>query len=318
MHCSVRRHASRLALAGCALVVTGMPARAQEPAVSQAQLGAYAGAYVAIGKLRDRFQAELAEAQNKKPEAQQQLRAQLRQEVANVLQQHSLTQEQFDRITWIISTDAAARRSFDRLIGVPPPAADSAAADSTGAAAANPHLGHVLTGFAETPGGQGLLAVALAEAGVVAQHAALAARDTSDLDAMRLHAGHVLHAIEAAEGVDGPGSGYGLRKAAVGVATHIDLAARAADVPESITTHAVHVATAARNTVARADEIAALAKQVRAATSAMEAAPLVRDLNEIATTLLPGEDANGDGRIGWEHGEGGLAHVEQHLELMRG
>ena len=47
------------------------------------------------------------------------------------------------------------------------------------------HIGHVADAWNDTPDGQGLLPAALAEARIAAQHAGLAARDTSDLDAMK-------------------------------------------------------------------------------------------------------------------------------------
>ena len=173
-----------------------------------------------------------------------------------------------------------------------------------------------MTSFSGTPNNQGLLPTAMSEARVVEQHAALAARNTSSLDAMKLHAGHIIHAIEPGEGTSGPGSGYGLKKAANNVAAHIELAAKAQGASQNITTHAVHIATAARNTVQRADQILALAQQIQAATSAAAAADLVAKLNTLASQLVPGVDANGDGRIGWQEGEGGLQHAEQHLNLM--
>src|SRR5687767_4085891 len=94
------------------------------------------------------------------------------------------------------------------------------AALSTAAAVAQPantvhaHIGHVVTAFTDTPKGLGLLPAAEAEAHIIAQHAALAAKSTSDLDAMKLHVRHVLHAIDPTLTENkGPGLGYGLKKA---------------------------------------------------------------------------------------------------------
>lgn len=308
------RRAVLMAFAASALVAVAVPVRAQ--AVPQDRLEAYGKAYVEIGKLRDRFEAEFAEARNKKPEAQQQLRESLRQEVAKVLQRHALSEAEYHRITFAVSSEPEVRAAFDRIMGIEP--APAAAPAAGAGAASNPHIGHVTTGFQGTPDGEGLLPTALAEARVAAQHSALAARDPADLDAMKQHAAHVLHAIEPGEDTSGPGRGYGLKQAAAAVATHIELAARAQGAPEAVQTHAVHVATAARNTAERADRIAALARQIRAAPSAAEAAPLVAQLASLAAELIQGADADGDGRIGWEHGEGGLQHVEQHVALLAG
>jgi len=289
-------------------------APAQEHGVQQAKLEAYAEAYLAIGKLRDTFEAEAAEARNKKPEAITQLQEKLRQDVATVLEQHGLTNDEYAHITFVVSSDAATRRAFDKILGIEPePEPEPEPAVEM---PANPHIGHVMNAFNGTPGGRGLLATAIAEAGVAIDHAQLAANSSEDLGAMQLHAGHVMHAIEPEEGSRGPGAGFGLKKAAAGIATHTDLAAKAEGASDNIQTHAVHIVTAARTTAERADRVLALARQVREAATAAEAAPLAKQMSELAAKLMAGEDADGDGRVGWQQGEGGLQQVEQHLGLL--
>jgi hypothetical protein len=295
------------------LMVLALPfaASAQQAALTTDQLKTYAKAYNEIGKLRDRFQAEFAEPRNKKLEAQDQLHAQLRQEVAKVLQSNQLSESEYNRITYVLSTDSKAREIFDELIGVPKPAPPPAVTMSS-----NPHVGHVMNSFPGAPNAQGLLPLVLAEAKVVIQHAGLGARNTGSLDAMKQHAGHVLHALEPAEGATGPGSGYGLKKAAAALAAHIELAAKTAGATPAITTHSVHVAAAAKNTMQRADQIAALAREIQTATSAEAAVAAFAKMNTLVAQLMPGVDANGDGKISWEQNEGGLQHVEEHLKLL--
>lgn len=291
--------------------------QAQNPpqaAPNKEQLTTYAKAHAAIALIRDQIQAELAQPQNKKDEAQQALHEKLRQSIAKVLQENGYTDQQYQRLTFVVSTDPEQRRVLDDIMGIKPPAPPPAPA-----ASANPvrtHFGHLMTGFNGTPDGQGLLPTAVAEAKVVSQHAALAVKSANNLDMMKVHAGHVLHALDPGEAASGPGLGYGLKKAALAVVTHIELAAKVQAVSNNVTTHAVHIAVAARNTVQRADQILALAKQIQAASSATEAAELVTKLNTLAEQLITGADANGDGRIGWQEGEGGLEHVEQHINLM--
>jgi hypothetical protein len=303
------------------------------PTMDREVLTTFAKAYVAIAQVRDQIQAELAKTGNKTPQAQQQLRDKLREQIGHVLHQHQLTDAEFQRRTYLISTDNEQRKLFDEIIaqltGQPVPgqlqaaAAAQAAASRPGAGAGgaaaqqgNPHIGHVVNAFGDTPNRQGLLPVALAEARVAAQHAALAARNTSNLDAMKQHAGHVLHAVDPTAAASGPGQGYGVKKAAAAVATHIELAARAPGASQAVSTHAMHIATAARNTVQRADKISALVKQIQAATTAEEAATLVHQLVPLTEQLVGGADANADGRIGWQEGEGGLQHVEEHVNLL--
>ena len=155
------------------------------------------------------------------------------------------------------------------------------------------HIGHVADAWNDTPEGQGLLPTALAEARIAARHAGLAAGDTSNLEAMKSHTGHVLHAVDPTAIENGPGLGYGVKRAAEGAAKHIQAAAGSDGASQAITTHATHVATSAQNTVTRADEIVMLAQKIQGASTASAAAPLVQELNTLSQQLVDGTDARG-------------------------
>lgn len=192
-------------------------------------------------------------------------------------------------------------------------ATDAAAQDSP----AHAHMGHVADGFRGTPDGMGLLPTAVAEAEVAAMHAGLAARDLTDLDAMQRHTGHVQHAVDPSVVENGPGAGYGVKQAASGAARHISMAADSEGATDNIRNHSNHVSTSANNTVARADRILELAAQIQEAESADAAAPLVEEMAEVAGQLVSGLDANGDGRVGWQEGEGGLEQASAHMGFMK-
>lgn len=178
------------------------------------------------------------------------------------------------------------------------------------------HIGHVTTAFQGTPSGQGLLATALAEAKIAAQHAALAMKSEGNLDQMKLHAGHVIHAIDPAVEPKGPGLNYGVKRAAAGVAQHIQLAAKVEGASKNVMTHANHVATSASNVATWSDEIVAMAKEVRSATDAKTAAGHVAHINMLAQQLTSGVDADKNGQVGWQAGEGGLQQAETHTNLL--
>ena len=131
---------------------------------------------------------------------------------------------------------------------------------------------------------------------------------------MKTHAGHVINALDPTVVTAGPGLGYGLKKAATGIAMHIDLAAKAAGASPNVVTHAKHIATSANNVVTRADQLLAIAKQVQAATDAPAAAALVSQMISLSQQLMAGVDTNGDGQITWE--EGGLQQAQEHVNLM--
>jgi hypothetical protein len=95
------------------------------------------------------------------------------------------------------------------------------------------------------------------------------------------------------------------------------MAATAEGASDNVRTHAAHVAASAGNTVQRADAIVALAQQIQATSSATEAMSLLQQLTAETSALVPGLDANGDGRVGWEAGEGGLQQATQHMTLMK-
>jgi len=181
---------------------------------------------------------------------------------------------------------------------------------------AHMHMGHVMTGWRDTPQGRGLLPTAIAEADVATQHAGLAAGSQGDPQAMQAHAGHVLHALDPEAVEAGPGIGYGLIKAAGGARQHISLAAEAADASGAVKAHAEHVSTALANVVEWAEQAKALAGSIRNAGDSAPAADDASRLAELADWIRNGRDADGDGEIGWGKGEGGLAQARRHMQLM--
>jgi hypothetical protein len=195
------------------------------------------------------------------------------------------------------------------LIAVP-------AAQAEGMKMSHAHMGHVLSGWKDTPNQAGLLPVALAEAQVAAQHADFAASKPSDLGWMKTHSLHVMHALDPSLINKGPGAGYGVIKAANGVSQHIGFAAASSDASDAVKLHAVHVATTAQNSVARAQEMLQLAQQVLDTGSVEQAAARVAQVRRLAHQLLDGVDANGDGTVSWQKGEGGLEESAKHMGFM--
>ncbi len=182
---------------------------------------------------------------------------------------------------------------------------------------AQTHMGHVTTGWGDTPGGKGLLPTAIAEAEIAVVHADLMVKQLDNVDWMKTHANHVLHAIDPSAIAGGPGLGYGVLAAAQGVVKHIGLAAAQDDASDNVKTHAVHVATSAGNTVDRVAQMKKLIRKINATTSAANAASAAQDLQAIAHQLLDGLDANHDGSVGWQQGEGGLNVAAKHMDIMR-
>ena len=178
------------------------------------------------------------------------------------------------------------------------------------------HIGHVLTSWNDTPEERGLLPTALAEAEIAVTHAGLALQQPDNLDWLKLHTTHVMHAVNPDVMAQGPGLGYGVRRAADGVAKHIGFSAASKDASDNVKLHAEHVATSAGNAIGWVDEIVDLGAQVAGAPSAKQAAPLVEQIETLSNRLLDGVDANGDGTVTWVEGEGGLKEAEKHMGFM--
>ena len=139
------------------------------------------------------------------------------------------------------------------------------------------HIGHVMTNWRDTPGTRGFLPVAVEEARVAVLHAGLAAKAAS-LDDIKLHASHVLNALDPGIEPKGPGAGYGLRKAAAGALQHLDFAVKADGATANITTRAVPASSSLTNVLQWVDQAVATAQRIRAMTGAEEAAGLAADL----------------------------------------
>jgi hypothetical protein len=143
------------------------------------------------------------------------------------------------------------------------------------------HIGHVMTAWRETPGTVGLLTIALSDARIAAAHVLLLAK-SSGLDDMKLHAGHVLHALDPTVETTGPASGYGVRKAGAGAVQHVGFAAAVDNASPAVKERSSAVTVILTSAMKSVDKAITAAQQVRAAQSSDAAAAGIRDL----TTLV--------------------------------
>ena len=149
------------------------------------------------------------------------------------------------------------------------------------------HIGHVVTKWRDTPGTRGFLPVAADEARVASTHAALAVKSAT-LDDMKLHAGHVLNALDPSLEPKGPGAGYGVKKATAGAIQHLEFASKAEGVTANITAHAALVAAALSDVGRWTDQAIAVAQKARAAADVAEASKLVTELDSFMTQIVGG------------------------------
>lgn len=202
-------------------------------------------------------------------------------------------------------------------------------------APANPahvHIGHVMTSWKDTPDMKGFLPTAIAE-GEIAQEQAHMADLEGRINDFILYGGYTLNALDPSpetkellktayarlpntRTIDIPGSGYGVKRAVAGALQHVQLAAKAEGASENVKTHAAHVAASLENVVKWTDQAIAAAQKILVAPNVAQGQPLVTELEELTGYINAGFDANGDGQIGWQTGEGGLAQARTHMRLM--
>jgi internalin A len=211
----------------------------------------------------------------------------------------------------------------------------SARAQQPAADPAQVHIAHIMTSWSDTPGQIGLLPAAIADAKLAEEHA-----HNTDLEGrvndFILYSGYVLNALNPGAETQGllktayarlvvtdphlkdavPGSGYGVKKAVAGALQHVQLAAKTPGASESVKMHAMHVQTSLENVAKWTDQAIVLAQKILTVKTAPEGQPLVTELENLAVRITGGFDANNDGRIGWEAGEGGLEQAEMHMHLM--
>ena len=178
------------------------------------------------------------------------------------------------------------------------------------------HVQHVNQSWNDTPQQKGLMETAIGEAEIAATHAGATAKKPDDLAWMKMHNKHVIHAIDPSKEPKGPGMGYGVIKASKGVSKHINLAAGREEASGHLKTHAVHVATSAENAAKRSDKILKLSSKLQKTNSAKKAAKLSKEIAALTQAVLNGKDANGDGKITWQAGEGGLLESQKHLGFI--
>lgn len=128
---------------------------------------------------------------------------------------------------------------------------------------AHVHVGHAVTAWPDTPGKKGLFDIAQQEAKIVAEHAGYAVAGAKDIREVKLHLGHVLHALNPALEKEGPGTGYGLMKSLDGSSDHLGFAAEVKDVSAQLKSGLPTVITALKPLRQEAQVLAILSRDAR-------------------------------------------------------
>ena len=203
----------------------------------------------------------------------------------------------------------------------------------TPASPAHTHIGHVMTGWKDTPAMKGFLPTAIADAQVAMEQV-----ERADLEGrindFWLYGGYVLNALDPGAETDAllktayarlpttyvkievPGTGYGIKRAVAGALQHVQLAAKSEGASDNVKTHAAHVTASLENVAKWTEEAIAVTRKLLAAKDVGGGQVLIDELTYLVGQIGIGTDANGDGQTGWQTGEGGLRQANTHMRLM--
>lgn len=102
-----------------ALLLVASPTAGQEAAeagadVGQEEITRFTRAYAQIEAVREEFQEELGQTHN--DEALAELREEMNGRIRELLREHELSREEYDRIHFVVMTDPEARETFQQLL----------------------------------------------------------------------------------------------------------------------------------------------------------------------------------------------------------
>lgn len=152
---------------------------------------------------------------------------------------------------------------------------------------------------------RGLFDVARTEAAIARRHTQAALRET-DLATMKTQVAAAVNAIDPGLVASGPGLGTGLRPALLEAVDQLLAVQRAQPQDPDVALRATAASVAGQTALMRTDEALQEARDALAAQSTSEAIPALVRLDTLLARVVAGQDADGDGEIGWNLGEGGI------------
>lgn len=167
-----------------------------------------------------------------------------------------------------------------------------------------------------TPDGKGYLPMAEAETQTALIQATIALRKPDDLEHLRAQAKATQHAIDPTHVKQGPGRGFGVKKAAEGIVSYVTAAGKSPDASEKVRSYARWVSVSAQNVIVRTDRISDLLGKVIRMKTAKNAARVMRLVRRMCQEVLLGKDTNKDGKVSWKKHEGGLAQAKRYTTVM--
>ncbi len=181
---------------------------------------------------------------------------------------------------------------------------------------AHTHIGHSVTGWRDTPGQDGLLITAAREAAIGYDHAGFALEAAASPDQLREHVRHVLHAYAPERTTSGPGLGYGVCKALDGALDHLEFAAESDDATANVRNSVEQIRENSRALREKCALIPELAVEIRTTESEVDALVLTEELRKFTDEVMSGSDVNGNGVVGDDAEEFGIATIRRDIDRL--
>ena len=172
---------------------------------------------------------------------------------------------------------------------------------------AHTHIGHAVTAFDGTPGEEGLFVVAERRGREAAAEVSKVLGSNSS--ANRNDA--LANLIEALVGED-----YGLKRAVVESASHIEFAADSPDASENVASGADTFVVGAQAVAKRCDLVALLSQDVLRGVGAAERRILLDRIGSLVDVIQNGEDIDGSGSVGDQPEELGMAQLREQVDAL--
>ncbi|MHB8473095.1 MAG: hypothetical protein ACYDC8_09685 [Gammaproteobacteria bacterium] len=183
---------------------------------------------------------------------------------------------------------------------------------------AHTHIGHVLTGWWDTPNQEGLFVAAEKSAQVALQAAESATASGNDLGQIKSGVARVVVATDPTD--DHPDAQgkivYGVKNALRGAVDHVRFAVESPDVSANLKASAPQFIQDANTVLDRCGLIKALGNDIVHSSSPEEGKLLSQELLKLTRANLFGDDPKGDGVVGSSPKEYGLKQLRAELQAM--
>lgn len=181
---------------------------------------------------------------------------------------------------------------------------------------AHVHVGHALTGWRDTPNKEGFFVLAEQQAQQALDTAQNANQKGNDLNAIKSNIKLTLQATNPTNQTNKDAKKYGVKQSLLGAIDHISFAADSNDASNNIKSSAKAFANHSSIILERCDLITALGGDISKTNSQDEASILATEVSHLAKANIHGEDTDGDGIVGSNPREYGLAQLRQELDTM--